>query len=369
MDMSENERLRALEALFEEIEDPEIESVEELSRAEDARAARHFGFAQPQFRTSVQLRFTGEGVKGHDLNGGTAAGVIAGFTGAVDAVRADKRLPPGSANLYLSPTVSPGSTILELFGEANASTEKLDTEIDDTPVDQAIAGLFDVLAQPIGSEENGDGFEIEASVGKRLYSLSKSLIDGSVDLELSWTRPRGTRASVSFYRSSARALREFLDRETVIEQSWVSLGRLETISTNGFIEFREESSRVSMTIDATSVESPERLRSLWAQDVVASWTDTTTRHPMRDDTKVVRTLVAINPAANSPLAGYSLGPATVANFQIAAALGDRLRGIRFDASGIDAIRNWARENGVNVSAKGKISDEVVTSYLRSTGTK
>ncbi len=39
----------------------DIRSADELNRSEAARAARLFGFAQPMFRTSIKLRFSGEG--------------------------------------------------------------------------------------------------------------------------------------------------------------------------------------------------------------------------------------------------------------------------------------------------------------------
>jgi hypothetical protein len=48
MDMSREDRLGRLEAAFAEVPVTPAGSLEELSRAERARAARHFGFAQPQ---------------------------------------------------------------------------------------------------------------------------------------------------------------------------------------------------------------------------------------------------------------------------------------------------------------------------------
>jgi len=68
--MSREQRLDELEKAFSQVPVGAVDSAEELARAEMARASRHFGFAQPTFRTSVRLRFSGEGVKGHDLDGG-----------------------------------------------------------------------------------------------------------------------------------------------------------------------------------------------------------------------------------------------------------------------------------------------------------
>src|ERR1700743_2525157 len=115
MDMSREQRLADLENTFSRVQVSSVESPEELSRAEMARAARHFGFAQPVFRTSVRLRFSGEGVRDHDLDSGPAGAVIAGFSCAVNARAAQLKIPPGSTGLYLSPVVGEGSAILELF--------------------------------------------------------------------------------------------------------------------------------------------------------------------------------------------------------------------------------------------------------------
>jgi hypothetical protein len=60
---SRDERLVRYERRLAELPPREIHSGDELDRAEAARAARHFGFAQPVFRTSLKLRFFGEGVR------------------------------------------------------------------------------------------------------------------------------------------------------------------------------------------------------------------------------------------------------------------------------------------------------------------
>jgi hypothetical protein len=304
MDTSDEERLAALEAAFATVKVAPIGSTEELARSEQARAARHFGFAQPGFRTSVQLRFSGEGVKGHDLNGSIAGSVIAGFTGSVDAAGTQLHLAPGSTTLFLSPNVTPGSTALEMFSAPVSGEERLDLEIDDTPVDQALDKLFAILGEVINAGADTAAMpEIEGSLGKRLFALAKNLIDGDVDLDLAWTRPRGSSRVTNLSRVTARALRDHLDVDSTTSTERRDRGTLASVSTAGVIGFTPDNRKTAISIAAPDSDT-EALRLLWARPVEVVWTETVVSHPQRDDKKVTNQLLSIREAtADDELTG------------------------------------------------------------------
>jgi hypothetical protein len=295
-DESREERLARLEQRIAERDRPNISTAEELGRAEEARAARHFEFRPPAFRTSVKLRFFGEGVKGHDLPGSVAGALIGGISEVVDAAAHSFRMPKKAAELYLSPVVSPGSTIVELFGPApdELPQDKLDAEIDDTLTDSILKYVFALLelvnSVPLAKLQTVE-VEISRQLGKKLFSLSKDLIDTQVDLDIIWTRPRGTSQTAGFTRTTAAGFRALLDMEKVETVSRTENGTLKQISTEGKIgfEYQEKNRTRSITLDNEALDD-ERLRGLWAREVRLSWTEQTTSHPRRSSTKVVRTV-------------------------------------------------------------------------------
>jgi len=293
MDISREQRLAELEKSFSRLPVSSIESSEELARSEITRAARHFGFAQPVFRTSVRLRFSGEGIKDHDLEGGLAGSIISGFSGALNAVAGQLKIPPGSTDLYLSPVVAAGSTVLELFGRPLPPEEKLDTEIDDTPVDAALGRLFDILNDVNESIDSpGQIAPIAGVLGKRLFSLVKNLLESDVDLDVSWTRPRGRTSSTSLHRSTSRALHRVLDTETVATAERRESGILASVSTSGVIGLTIDGKRNVISIVAPDFDT-EFLRGLWAKRVEIAWLETVVSHPQREDKKVTHQLISV----------------------------------------------------------------------------
>lgn len=291
--MSREQRLADLEKTFSLVQVSSVESPEELARAEMTRAARHFGFAQPVFRTSVRLRFSGEGIRDHDLDGGLAGAVIAGFSGSVNAVASQLKIPPGSTGLYLSPVVAAGSTILELFGAPIAPTERLDTEIDDTPVDAALSRLFAILDNVNKTAKDPSRITpIEGVLGKRLFSLVKNLLDGNVDLDVGWTRPCGRTTSTSLSRSTSRILKRVLDTETVESSERRESGVIASISMAGVIGFTIDGKRTVISIAAPDFDT-ESLRGLWAKRVEVTWLETIIGHPQREEKKITHELISV----------------------------------------------------------------------------
>jgi hypothetical protein len=298
---SRSDRLARYEAKLAALPRRDIHSAEELGRAESARAARHHGFAQPAFRTSVRLRFSGDGVIGHDLRGSLAGDVIGEFSGVVEAAAQDAKVGKDAASLFLSPVVTPGSTILELFGPEvpQSSQEKLDTEIDDGPTDIALSRVFSLL-DVVNFRSLGSMGESELDVGpnlaNRLFALSNELIDAAVDLGLVWTRPRGTRREAEFSRTTAYGFRAVLDVETTQEVPRTETGMLSYISTDGSIGFRYGNKRQwRITLDASNIEQ-EKLRGLWASEVTLVWNELVTTHPRRRVApKVERTVIDVRP--------------------------------------------------------------------------
>lgn len=298
---SRDDRLARLEQRFASLPRRDIFSAEELGRAEAARAARHFGFAQPVFRTSVKLRVSGDGVLGHDLRSTTAGLVIGGVSDVVDAAAQDVKMPKGSTSLYLSPVVTPGSTVLELFGPPvpQPEQEKLDTEIDDGPTDFALLRLFALLdtvnLKSLGTVADSD-LDVSASLANKLFALSNSLIENDVDLGLVWTRPRGTRQEADFSRSTAHGFRALLDVEKMERTPRTEVGILSHISTDGSIGFTFGDKRdKKVTLEAANIDT-ELLRSLWATEVTLSWMEETTSHPKRGvRPQILRTVTRVAP--------------------------------------------------------------------------
>jgi hypothetical protein len=299
IDESREERLARLEQRIAAREQPAIASAEELGRSETARAAWHFGFDAPAFRTSVKLRFFGEGVEGNDLRGSIAGALIGGVSEVVDAAGKSVRMPRESAALYLSPVVTPGSTIVELFGPApgKLAQDKLDSEIDDSPMDSIMQYVFALLnavnSVPLEQLVGAD-LEISTQLGRKLFTLSKDLIDTQVDMSIIWTRPRGTSRTEDFTRTTASGFRALLDVEKVETVSRTEQGTLKQISTEGKIgfEYQEKTKPRSITLDNEAV-GDDQLRGLWAREVRLSWTEQTTSHPRRSSTSVVRTVTGV----------------------------------------------------------------------------
>jgi hypothetical protein len=295
---SREERLARFAAMLDEQPDPDIQSVEELARSEQARASRLFGFAQPLFRTSVKLRFSGEGVNGHDLNGATAGAVIGGVSEVVDAAAQDIKIAKGTTQLFLSPTVAPGSAILELFGPpvTAPSQEKLDTQIDDSPTDSAIARVFSLVdAMNTYTLETASAANIEMGtrLGNKLFALSNALIENSIDLGLIWTRPRGRQQQATFARSTAYGFRALLDVEKVEEITVMERGLLSAISTDGTVHFTYGDKRDKrVSLDGSELER-EELRGLWATEVDMTWLQRTKSHPRRGQADVQRIAVSV----------------------------------------------------------------------------
>jgi hypothetical protein len=294
------DRVAALEAAIDAAPGPEIFSAEEMERHEAARFADVFGFAAPRFRTVVRIRFHGDGVKGHDLRGSAAGEVIARFTEAVKAAGTKiKDAAPGDLELFLSPTVAPGSTVLELYGaERSASAAPtMDADIVDSPVDGALAHLFKVIDAVDPSRPNDDTV-IDGALGKQLFSLAKDILDSDVDLDLTWQRPKGSIRSTALSRAKARHLRFLLDRETTEDQPRSETGELASISTDGHIGLLIKGRKHPIKIFAEGFDLAALLP-LWSKQVHARWIDSTVSHPQRDTKATTHKLVSIVPAEQS----------------------------------------------------------------------
>lgn len=263
-------------------------SVTELARSEAVAAARSHGFAKPRFRTSVALHFSGPGVVGHDLAGGTASTVIASFDALIAASAIDLHLSPGSADLFLSPEVLPGSTVLHLFGREPNGGDTLDAEIDDTPTDKAVGHALDVM----GSLTSRQSESVSGRLGSKLYQLADSLLRGRVDLDVTWTRPRGSATSEALSLGDAAYIHSMLD-SAIDETKSVSdqRGVVETIdAVKHAFGLRVGKSR--HVIDASEDES-ELLREAWGRTVIASWIEKKTTFPRRGKEEITRTLSAL----------------------------------------------------------------------------
>lgn len=278
----------------------DIRSAEELGRAELARFAADVGAEVPVFRSSVRLRFEGPSVVGHDLRGVTAGTVLARFAEAVKQAGADLHIPPPSLELYLSPTIGAGSTVLELFGVPREDRQStLGQDLVDAPVDIALDRVFELLnSLQTERPDEADG-GLSPALGKRLFQLASALIDDDVDLDLTWLRPSGRATAASLPRERARLLRDRLDHEVMGTIEREVPGVLVAVSTTGTIGVRPDNAQQPVTVD-TAEHDPEKFRRLWARRVVAVWQETTVSHPQRDAKKVTRTLVSIREAPETP---------------------------------------------------------------------
>lgn len=298
---SRDERRARLEAAIASSKAAVVGSVEELDRAESVRFSRTFGTRWPQFRSSISLRFHGSGVQGHDLNGSLAGQVVARLTDAIRVAGTQVKGTAADFDLFLSPTIGLGSTVLELFGrpfedpQAVTSTPLID-DIRDTPIDGAIRVLLETLesidvSTPISDLQTRGG-RIDGAFGKHLFSLARLLLDGEVDLGLTWVRPSGASRAVEFDRPRARHLRDLLDVETIEVERDEGAGELASISTDGVLTVKLEAPRRLLTIRADNFEQ-ERLRRLWAKRVQIAWRATIESHPQRDSVKTTYELESI----------------------------------------------------------------------------
>lgn len=295
------DRLVMIEARLAELPLPDVSTAEEFTRREHLRFARVFGTAAPAFRTAVRLRFYGPGVSGHDLRGALAGEVIATFTESVKAAGARfKSASPDLLELYLSPTVAPGSTVLELYGSPRPTGDPaLGDEIIDTPVDAALGELFGVLNGIDDSAPDGsaaEGGRIDGMLGKHLFALSSELLKGDVDLEIGWERPRGAVMRTNLTRDRSRRLRDVLDRDRIDTAHRTGRGELVSVSTEGRIGIRLAGTKRIVPILAADFDA-NVLRNLWAREVDAAWTETVVSHPQRDTRSVTNVLERIGPAA------------------------------------------------------------------------
>lgn len=302
-------RLAQLEHALASLDPPDVSTIAEFGRFEQVRFARRFELSSPTFRTAVRLRFHGPAVQDHDLDSALAGQVIAHFAEAVKASGARFRdASPASLVLFLSPNVAPGSTVVELFGAARPEGRdpSMTEEIEDTPVDLALAILFDLI-EAVDSDnyrhQEALARPIDGSVGRRLFALAKDLINGDLDLDVSWQRPRGRIRSTALSRERARALRDALDMPTTTVESHVASGVLDAISTGGPIGVRLDGRTGATTLTIEESDDRESLRSLWKTRVEVRWTETTIQHPQRDTKTVERVLTAIGPAEDQAQLG------------------------------------------------------------------
>lgn len=287
-------------------EEPLEASLAEAMRAQAARIAQDFGFSTPVFRTSLQVRFTGEAVQGHSLPGAAATAVLGSLIEVVEAAAADAHLPTGAAELFLSPVVMPGSAILELFGRESADPARLDTDVDDSPVDGVLSSIFDLL-EGVGPETE----QIDATkpLGYRLIQLAENLKSNSVDIDLKWTSRSGRQRRNALHRGRAGVIRALLDVETVessIVEGREGVAESITASDQRLVVKLSHGRLKSVELDASGF-SKEELRGMWGERVLVSWREVVRHQPSKTKTDVERSLVrievvggAVSPSAINP---------------------------------------------------------------------
>lgn len=298
------DRLAAIEAQLARLPLPDIATAEEFARREQVRFAHVFETSVPTFRTVVRLRFYGTGVRGHDLAGSLAGDVIAKFIESVKAAGARFRsATPDLLELFLSPNVAPGSTVLELFGAPRPATDPaMDSDIVDTPVDAALGELFNVLDRVddvTPGDLDAEAGRIDGVLGKHLFALSSELLKGDVDLDIGWERPRGSIVRTNLTRERSRRLRDVLDRDRTVTTPRTGRGELVFVSTEGRIGLRLTGTKRVVMIAATNFGA-DALRDLWAREVDVAWSETVVSHPQRDTSSTTNTLVTIALATDPP---------------------------------------------------------------------
>jgi hypothetical protein len=295
---TDDDRLQEVLRRLNELPLPDIQSADELLRHEKVRFASRFGLRQPSFRPVVKLRFHGKNVRGNALDASIGGRVVESFVETLTAVATNLRIAPGNARLFLAPAVLPGSTVLELVGEPRQEPDyssPLVESIEDTPTDRALDSLFSTLEAAQG-DFNG---EIAPTVGKPMFRLTERLLAGGVDLDLTWTRPRGRSRIVMLPRSRARQLHDILDREQVERTESTVRGQLVAVSMRKQGSITVEVGKESITISGTA-DYEAQLRELWAHDVIVTWKEVTQHHPQRNKSRTERTFVSIEPAPPLP---------------------------------------------------------------------
>jgi len=290
------ERLAALEAALDASPSLQINSAEELARHEQVRFAEEFGFSSPRFRSVVRMRFYGDGVQGHDLRGRAGGDIIARITEAVKAAGSKvKTNSPSDLELFLSPTVLGGSTVIELYGgipsTAPDDPPTMDASILDSPLDLAIGNLFKVI-DGINPESLADT-EIDGALGRHLFSLTKDLIDSDLDLDLTWQRPRGSIRKTELPRAKSRHLRHLLDRQWQEDIRRDEVGELSYVATDGTIGLVVGGRKRAIQIMAGQDVNLSALLPWWSRQVRVVWLDSTVSHPQRESKTTTHHLISI----------------------------------------------------------------------------
>ena len=272
-------------------------SFEEFSRKNAVEAAREFNLTKPEFRTALQLRFL-QRVDSHDLEISKASVILKEIHSLVEESWLQLSAPRHSFRLFLSPHISPGSTVVTLYGsqpEDDLSDHVFGSSLPDTALDTAINNVFNDIDVVINSSMQRTP-DISAKIGKRLYSFSRELLENDLELDLKWIRPSGKSKIQSLNFEKISSMKNILDRENRNERIRSEDGLITQISNSG--EFRFKSDAGGKIIESeVPVMMFEELRNYWNQRVHLEFREILLEHPQRDTVIAKWEFIRFSPAA------------------------------------------------------------------------
>lgn len=299
------EVLRTMNAHLAEMDEPELTTATEFLRNQEVLIAERFGIRRPVFRTSIALRFKGRIERTHDLITKIGTSTIDNMTEMIEQAGIQLSGVRGPIKVFLSPQVSPGSTVLTLFGEPRhevPNQEMLATGIADTPLDLAMNLVFSSINVATAANETSrpSAAELSGPMGKKLYAFTKELLSHDVDLDLIWIKPSGKTSIESIPRERASHIKTVLDAHTEVTHRRDEIGALEQISINGNFKLRLERGH-RKTVDLTApIGLQEELRALWGKRVRVVYDETIVSHPQRDFDDPTYKFISIYEAPDHP---------------------------------------------------------------------
>lgn len=236
---------------------PTWSSTEELSHLSLQAFRRTQGIPTAPERSVASVRLHGAMVRQNKISVRRATKVLAALQGAITAIAAAAQGSTGLrgklpelatqlTDLQLSPQLAPGSVVFHLTAPdpADFVPDPIPgVAEDDSLVDQSARRLLDALA--VAADESvpqRDLLDELRALGPRaahqLSGLMKSIIDESVELDLTWTTSTRERLQADVTASTAAALRDAITTHRIDAEIVFLRGSLETISSIRDIDLR-----------------------------------------------------------------------------------------------------------------------------------
>ena len=228
-------------------------------------------------QSAVTVRLSGPGVSGHAVPLNAAADVLAGVQKVLDALGQAHAQPPtasgkisasllGRTQLLLSPRVTAGSAVFHLDVTSDIGT--LPAVAGSAAISRALDDLDLVVASAdTGVEKATDTLRpFGPRVAGHLSTLSRALVDHSLDLDVALRKADSTRRRTSLSRQAAGRLLEAVAANEHHESVETVTGTLSAVSTDG--RLRLQTSTGTLPLAAPDLQLDD-MRALFGSTVLA----------------------------------------------------------------------------------------------------